>query len=223
MKNKFKIKTSLLMVLILITSSCSKDSVAGETGPQGIQGEQGIQGDKGEGEQGVQGEQGTPGENGQDGNANVRSKILTLTNTDWLFPVQSIRLQNGRVIQISQARYVDLDVPELTEDMDQNGMILLFIKLRSGGSWQPLPYENDLGDFYEYIRYETSIGKIQLQFGWFGNNPPLSSALETYVMSDYPIKYILVEGNAIGKTKVTIKQLKKMSYEEVMDYFDLDY
>jgi len=72
MKTTLKIFTNWLVVLALLITACSKDSVEGEIGPIGPKGEQGVQGERGEqgpaGDDGKDGEaQGIPGEKGDQG------------------------------------------------------------------------------------------------------------------------------------------------------------
>ena len=61
MKTTLKILMNWSVVLALLITACSKDSVEGDIGPIGPKGEQGIQGERGE--------QGPAGEDGKDGEA----------------------------------------------------------------------------------------------------------------------------------------------------------
>lgn len=121
-----------LAIIALVMTSCTKDSIEGAAGPQGVQGEQGpigpqgAEGEQGEtGEQGPKGDPGEDGQNGEDGNANVRTKTVVLTNNDWVFGEWVSKYQNGRVIATYPARYVNLTIPELTNDIEENGAVLL--------------------------------------------------------------------------------------------------
>jgi len=228
MRNSITLLLRVVLVSILVIS-CTKEGLEGPTGPRGEQGIQGEKGDAGEaigvagrkGEQGEPGEDGSNGQDGADGNANVITETMVLTNDDWLWGGQWNSFQNGQVILISTTRYVDLNVPELTKDIEDNGMVLLFVKPSANSSWQPMPYRNELGDFSENILYETSSKKIRIHFTWLGSGRPPSNVLESLVLVDYPIKYVLVEGADIENNNLSINQLKYMSYDDISNYLDL--
>ncbi|WP_108422938.1 collagen-like triple helix repeat-containing protein [Flagellimonas amoyensis] len=97
-----KLKTILLLGLVinLALVSCS-----GENGEQGVQGEQGIQG-----VQGPQGEQGSQGEPGQDGNTNAQRIIIDLSD-----------------IQQNQTD-IFFEIPELTQERLQSHYVLAYLK-----------------------------------------------------------------------------------------------
>lgn len=122
-------------------------------GPTGPQGEQGLQGPQGE-----QGPQGLPG------NANVVGDTVTLTNADWLW---------NSIFWLSTApnsatgwatRYVDLDVPAITEDILYGGEVLVYMENYTAGTLTSLPVVfTQYGYTTNYV-YEISVGRIRLHF-----------------------------------------------------------
>jgi len=50
-----------------------------------------------------------------------------------------------------------------------------------------------------------------------------AGSLSTYSIADHSFKCVIVKGNIITKNGVTAIDLKKMSYEEVMDHFGLEH
>lgn len=109
MKNAIlKTKYVLLALVIAFTFSCSED---GAVGPQGTSGQNGTDG--------TDGTNGTDGTDGQDGNANVIS-------SDWFTP-SSYTLSTG----FGGIKLLDHDqaAPEITQEIIDNGVVLVYGKL----------------------------------------------------------------------------------------------
>ena len=236
MITKLKLFLQALVLVALIAVSCSKDGTEGPPGPQGETGAQGPKGDPGvmgpegpQGPQGDAGEDGTDGEdgtNGEDGNANVWVGTVALTNADWVWNSSySFSYGTGATTSFF-TRYVNLNVPEIDAEIDDTGLVLVYFKATSTGGWQPLPFQfSSFGNDYEtHIVYETSVGNIRLHYFWRANQGSIPSGLDTYTIANYPINYVIIQGNAIAKSadKGNL-HFKKMSYEEIMDHFNLPY
>ncbi len=71
------------------------------------------------------GDTGPAGPAGQDGNANVKSLTFTITPGQW----QTTSAQN---------KYVEITVPEITQDILDNGMIITYFK--TNGTLVQLPF-----------------------------------------------------------------------------------
>jgi len=97
MKTTFKFFTSILCILTLVLTSCSKD---GDVGPQGVQGDAG--------------QDGVDGIDGEDGNANIMySDWFTVSSTDWS------GIGGPRITFVKSA-------PEITQRILDTGVILVY-------------------------------------------------------------------------------------------------
>jgi len=105
-----------LMILALTLTSCSpEDGADGSTGLQGLQGAAGA-----DGVDGVDGADGADGADGVDGNANVSSRLFEA------FPVAI-----GDNV---------FDVPEITQDILDNGFVHAYINVTGTDTWFAVPY-----------------------------------------------------------------------------------
>jgi len=137
-----------------------------------------------DGEQGPAGEQGIAGTNGQDGNANV---------TSVLFENQTINTGGNNLFAI----------PELDQDIFDNGVVYAYATVTGNGYWEVLPL-SDAGDIIlEIDRIE--VGQATLR--------------ATFTQSNLRLRFVLVAGTPSAKTDVDIS---KMSYAEAMTYFGLE-
>ncbi len=226
MKTALKLFVNVLVLFALIAVSCSKDETEGPIGPQGPQGETGIQGPRGDpGEIGPEGPQGSQGSAGEDGNANVSVGTVVLTNADWLWNSSYSFSYGPGTTSSTFTRYVNLNVPEIDAIIDDSGLVLVYFKATASGGWQPLPFQfSSFGNDYDtHIVYETSVGNIRFHYFWWANQGTVPIGLSTYTIGNYPIKYVIIEGNVIAKSPDKSNlDFKKMSYEEIMDHFNLE-
>ncbi|MEQ8218496.1 MAG: collagen-like protein [Arenibacter sp.] len=190
---------SLVIVLVALTfTSCTKE---GETGPMGPAG--------------INGTDGTDGEDGNDGNANVMA-------SDWLEPTESS-------YSVNNPRYKALPLAtNLSSSLLEDGVILVY-------------YDNDV-DIYLlpnhvfapdgtilksvdskinraartiYINIRRSDSDlIPGEYLWDPSSPIYNRGVR--------FRYVIIPSNATSGKKA-ITDFKKMSYEEVMDHFGLDY
>ena len=120
---------SVLVWLSLSTLSCSKKEVVGPAGPQGPTGGQGTPG--------------TNGTNGTNGNANVIS-TNNVTTTNWTQESSNIYSKT-------------LLVPAITQDIVDNGSVLVFYK-DTDNMWNLLPLT--IGK--NITLYSFYLGKVDL-------------------------------------------------------------
>ncbi len=167
-------KTKFLFTMALITLlafSCS-----GEDGINGVQGEQGI--------------------SGLDGNANVKTGVVTLTANDWLCCEHYSFNASETTSYSGVARYVNLDIPEITEDIHMYGLVLVyFTPYINNNSWASLPYSLEVLVNYKFF-FESSINQTKL----FHNIQPKPTNFldDTFPVPTRQFKYIIIEGTAIG-------------------------
>lgn len=149
-----------------------------------------------DGEDGAQGPQGEQGLAGQDGNANVIS-------SEWITATY--------VLDFSQRRSFIITTPELTQEALDNSAILFYGKTSSNEIW---PVPNNFPFLNENYSYILSVGNAMM----------LCDSIDGTDISTNPylqsFRYVIIPSNNTGKMQA---DFSKMSYQEVMDYFNLDY
>ncbi|MBT9188308.1 collagen-like protein [Zobellia russellii] len=171
-------------------------------GPEGPEGEMGLTGETGaQGEAGAEGEQGVQGEPGEDGNANVIA-------SDWIpstFSDTETYFQSQEVFDES-----------ITGDIIDGAQILTYGRLGNDGDPNrlafSLPYHYITGEGL-YFSY-AQIGSIFFSARRTGSDN---------VIFDYftAFRYVIIPASSASKANRS--NFEKMSYEEVMDHFGLDY
>ncbi|CAM4279789.1 collagen-like triple helix repeat-containing protein [Zobellia nedashkovskayae] len=220
MKTTLKILLSGLMVMALAMTSCSKDSADGDIGPMGPAGEQGEQGIQGEpgvagatGATGAQGEQGPKGDTGETGAANVMY-------SDWLD--QDFSYYDG-----PDSKSMKVDEIRLTQEFLNNGGFVLGYYRSSSNTVYQLPLVFDHSSFAirrDFVAIHFSDrGEIR-----FGAHSTDDTELSEHELTGSSIarpqyKYVMVPGGVSLSGRSEQPNFKKMSYEEVMDYFGLAY
>ncbi len=201
--NVLSIKTVLIMALsmALVTSCSSEDGEDGATGPQGEQGPAGPAGPQGE-----QGEQGAQGEQGEPGTANV-------IYSEW------VDTELGNSIVSTSASF-DIEAPEIGPDMLNFGTILVYgrrIELPGDGNIvYPLPIVFGAARQQSYyFRAQSDEIIITVVANEEGESVGDGSFLEQY-------RYVLIPGGVSTSGKlVSDMDLSKMSYEEVIELFNI--
>ncbi|MBW8244440.1 collagen-like protein [Muricauda oceani] len=142
---------------------------------------------------GPQGEQGVQGEPGEDGNANVKS---------YLFEDQSF-----------MAGEVPFDLPAVTQDILDNGVVLAYLRPLNANLWFGIPYY-----------YQTSSLTV---YGIFPGTVTLSS---TFDVNNYDFRFVVIEGTdgSAFKGMGVEQELKQAGVDvsdfyQVADYYGLDY
>jgi hypothetical protein len=149
--------THLLFILAFILfTSCNLVE-----GPQGPEGAQGIQGD-----QGPQGEQGEPG---SDGVLQIISKTVVLTNSEYVNGTYGVMTTtNNTSLNAIFAKVATIDVPEITQDVLDNGMVLVYMRVPlnasfSNSMWTGLPFH------YQGLEGSVTVYHRNYNFGYYLN------------------------------------------------------
>jgi hypothetical protein len=190
---------SLVIVLVALTfTSCTKE---GETGPMGPAG--------------INGTDGTDGEDGNDGNANVMA-------SDWLEPTESS-------YSVNNPRYKALPLAtNLSSSLLEDGVILVYydndtdvyllpnhIFAPDGTILKSIDSKINRASRNIYVNIQRSDSDLTPgEYLWDPSGPPYGKGVR--------FRYVIVPSNAASGKKAAI-DYKKMSYEEVMDHFGLDY
>tara|TARA_R110001606_G_scaffold92072_2_gene205003 strand:+ start:2784 stop:3380 length:597 start_codon:yes stop_codon:yes gene_type:complete len=190
---------SLVIVLVALTfTSCTKE---GETGPMGPAG--------------INGTDGTDGKDGNDGNANVMA-------SDWLEPTESS-------FSVNNPRYKALPLAtNLSSSLLEDGVILVYydndvdiyllpnhIFAPDGTILKSIDSKINRASRNIYVNIQRSDSDLTPgEYLWDPSGPPYGKGVR--------FRYVIVPSNAASGKKAAI-DYKKMSYEEVMDHFGLDY
>ena len=177
----------------------------GPAGPAGPQGEPGPQGPPGEGGTGtgMPGPQGEPGPAGEDGNANVIS-------SGWQIA------EFGSVDGLGYA-FASLDDTRITDTVLNSYATLVYVRAQGNESERadPLPWKDPLFNSLEFT-YRLGINEVVIRFQRF-------IAGTSIISNGWRFRYVLIAPSALASKGTTLNQLKKMTYEEVMDYFGSEY
>lgn len=190
---------SLVIVLVALTfTSCTKE---GETGPMGPAG--------------INGTDGTDGEDGNDGNANVMA-------SDWLEPTESS-------FSVNNPRYKALPLAtNLSSSLLEDGVILVYydndvdiyllpnhVFALDGTILKSIDSKINRASRNIYVNIQRSDSDLTPgEYLWDPSGPPYGKGVR--------FRYVIIPSNATSGKKAAI-DYKKMSYEEVMDHFGLDY
>ncbi len=207
MKTKFRTANLLFTLLftVALLLSCSKDGEDGAIGPVGPQGDVGPVGPQGD-----QGEQGEPG-------------TANAIYSEWL------EHGFGNSPVESSAAGFDLEVPELTNDILNNGIILVYgrrtvlVAEEVEVTYYQIPY-TFYGSLQVEYRYrihpptDDSDGTIRIQARKLDDTDLNADAV---LISSY--RYMIIPGGAeaSGKSSPTV-DYTKMSYKEIASLFNMD-
>ncbi|GAB5476426.1 MAG: hypothetical protein Mars2KO_45250 [Maribacter sp.] len=208
MKTTIKKLTFGMALIALTITSCTKEGPEGPIGPIGPQGAQGL-----EGEQGVQGD---TGQDGEDGNANVIA-------SPWIEPTSA----DMYVIDNLRNKVMVLD-ENMNFNTIHNGTILVYYD--NDVTVHSLPYYNvspSSGELSKSITSEINHASrtLYLKINKFTSDLQPSEYLWNPSGPAYAkgvrFRYVIIPENTSGKTSSI--NYAKMTYHEVMDYFQLEY
>lgn len=184
-----KINSGLLsgiVMLLFLFASCAKD---GDTGPQGPAG--------------PAGQNGTDGTNGQDGNANVNSISFTVQTWEWA--------NFGTVGQPGHLIYHEHNIPEITQDVMNDGMILVYKKYYGPDGMYLLPWTIAAGSVDVIFSTYFEVGKCGIDIA--------RSDLGTYSpTAPMDFKCVVVDGSA----RAMNPDLNWNDYNQIADRFNLE-
>lgn len=216
MKKTIKIFGLAIMVFSLFVTSCAKDGEDGAMGPAGIDGIDGIDGTNGvDGTNGEDGADGVDGQDGEDGNANVIA-------SDWFEPIESsFSVNNPRYKALPLATNVSSTIMEdgvilVYYDTDTNIYLLPnHVFALDGTILKSVDSNINHASRTIYVTIERSDSDLTTrEYLWDPSGPAYGKGVR--------FRYVIIPSNATTGKMATI-DFKKMSYEEVMDHFGLDY
>jgi len=210
MKTKFFSLQSVFFILIIFGLVACKGEI-GPPGADGIDGIDGIDGVDGvDGENGNDGVDGEDGEDGEDGNANIIS-------SDWFVPAWE-----ADVLYSVNNQSATIDIPELTQEVFDSGVVLAYWKNNAGHVW-PLPTKLMSSDYW--FAFLVHVGDIYLYYyNSTVTNPPVPHESNEF-------RYVIIppaSSKSTNSNELILKELKDAgvdinNYYEVMDYYGLDY
>lgn len=104
--------------------------------------------------EGPEGPQGPPGEDGKDGNANVVSITKTIGTNDW---------SPEGTAEVDLLYYVEISIPEITNSIVQDGLVVVFASEPSSGTFIALPMTILGSYFHTTYSYAFQLGKVVIE------------------------------------------------------------
>ncbi len=146
------------------------------------------------------GPQGERGEDGLDGNANVGSAIYDVATSKWEGNYDGYK--------------TTLIVPEITQDIYENGAVLVYMMKNEGSanqSFNMLPYTWLNNSITEYMDYDAFVGSIDITLRWTDNGVNNTEAPG----DPYAFKVIIIAGTPLSVLKT---QTDVTNPYQVMNY-----
>lgn len=167
---------------------------------------------KKEGPAGPAGINGTNGVDGKDGNANVMSIKFTLTGAQWDYPGHYAIDYGNNQVALQFSRTHSKDIPEITKDVIDNGLVLVYMIPKGVHNYMPLPLTAYVPntDINHNFTYEFRQGNIRLHYYWTANSKGtvVPNTLETSLMPFYQFKVVIMTGPASSTLKKSGVNLK---------------
>lgn len=218
MKTTMKLFTYGLIILTLVFSSCSKDGDTGPIGPIGPAGTSGLDGADGtDGTIGTDGTNGTDGSNGTDGvdgNTDIRifeydSRTFTTTTNYQMTDITQAVMSNSLVLA-----YYGTTIERV---------IILGNAPITMVQWKPVPGIDNLF----IIKAQTGKSGFFNTGGGSNNAQEMNVKLLNFNGTSYlpsttfeKFKIIVAPANIAGKNSIV--DLRKMTYEEVINHLGLE-
>ncbi len=162
---------------------------------------------------GLNGEQGPQGEPGQDGNANVISRTFWSSQITW----------NQTSLYGINYLVAELEIPEITQAVVENGVVLVYGSFFWGQPWSAIPvsyYENGKTN---YFSYGIKIGTVTLRTHRDDN----TLSQPTIAFRIVTIEGIPATGTLEDKSKdnpyhgYSWEEIKAMDYGEIAKAFNI--
>lgn len=217
--SKMNFKYVLIVMASAAIFSCSKaeDGAIGPIGPAGAIGQTGVAGPEGPagadglngGQDGADGVNGTDGADGQDGadGADGNANIIV---SEWIVTEFSATASSFSSFEIIPAT------------LNTNGAILVYGRLVSDPGSDfivPFPYEN-ANERYSYL-VDPSEGTFpNIQFADIRFTAHSVDGSDEIFEKISEVRYVNIPPQPSGKSTI---DFNKMTYEEVMDHFEMEY
>lgn len=217
MKNvKFNFKYALILLVSIAFFSCSKGD-AGAIGPAGAQGEQGIQGQQGvagqdgaDGSDGTNGADGADGVDGEDGNANV---------------IASAWIDADFATASSNFSFFDVRDSQFDATIINSGVVLVYgkeITMPNNDEFvHAIPYQN-FNERYSFNITANVLNNLVLTAGRIRFTARSVDNSQEIFSRFAQFRYVIIPDASSASGKITT-DFMSMTYEEVVQYFELDY
>lgn len=172
--------------------------------------------------------EGPAGPEGPEGNANVVADTVTLSNADWEEGSIDFRTEpepgEAQSSVSRDARVAHLNVPEITGEIDDFGMVLVYFKTTAelGGEpevWTELPYSIlAFEDTFTYnLTSSYEVGEITLYYYYEPNTSDASTPdVAEAELPDYTFKYVVASGNAAAS--VSAEGISTANHDDVTQF-----
>ncbi len=215
---KFLSLSLFLFALSFLAVNCTKEGPEGPAGAQGPQGPAGPGGTPGPagpaGPTGPQGPAGPAGPQGPAGTANViYSPWFNLTN--W----HDSTMTNQGLVKLDYR-----DAPGITSTIISSGVVLMYVAPNASSTYAyGLPWLVTSSNPNIIISFVPTVGRLVVY-----NTQVNSIAGGITPNASYVYRYIIIPGGVLGGrsagaggTQYTVEELKSMSYEQVVQLFNI--
>ncbi|OBX18193.1 MULTISPECIES: collagen-like triple helix repeat-containing protein [Bizionia] len=156
-----------------------------------------------DGNDGAPGAEGPQGPAGTDGNANIIVKTVIPDPGPYLtWTVGSYLGNNANVHAITDT--------DISQDVLDNSMIVVYFQLRGRDTWYPMTYSFVDGSGSEIITFTTGLNNLTIYA--YTDSGVLNAVITK-------VKYYIIDSS---NNKTQSIDYTKMSYEEIMNHFDLN-
>ncbi|GAB4426906.1 MAG: hypothetical protein OHK0039_45030 [Bacteroidia bacterium] len=156
------------------------------------------------GPQGPAGQDGRDGQNGRDGNYNVFSIRYEVFASDWI--ARGVEGQPGYYAEL------EISVPEITQKINDDGLVLVYYQRNTNDPWILLPYtfiSSDEPPFTEVLDFIYGVGFVNFK-----------SQADDYGATAYEgiFRVLVADAIPVGKTTIDFH-----NFDEVARLLDLDH
>lgn len=196
-----------------------KDGLPGADGKDGVDGKDGLPGaDGNDGTDGVNGTDGVDGLNGTNGQDGADGKDATVVASSWIDLTADDFESSQKTSGWGETFDATYSTPLLTQEALDQDVVLVYLKLNSGQIVQ-MPYVYNSDDHaavaYTAILSLNSLG-INVTPSWDLNYMGIDEPLEISV------RFVIIPATTFSLPAKSYHQdFKKMTYEDVMSYFNL--
>lgn len=130
---------------------------------------------------------------------NIKSTIVTLNTSNWLYG--------------NPYYYATINWGEITQDIVDNGTVLVFMKGNSNNYWYALPFVWYINSSYsESLTYEYTTGSVEIDV----YDSDLTAT--AYI---YPNPFKIVVISNAGRKEMEANHIDKNNYQQVKNFFNL--
>lgn len=155
-----------------------------------------------------EGPAGPAGKDGENGNANITGKKFMTMASTWKYPGHYALDYGNNQVKLHFSKYITMEAPEITKDVIDNGLVLVYMIPKGVHNWMPLPLSFQAAspsDVVHNFAYEYRQGTLTVHYYWTANTTgkQVPDGLETTLMPFYNFRYVVASGVMMDKMKAS--------------------